>query len=70
MERLLRLPEAAELLSVSARTVYRLVAEGRLPAIRIRDHFRLDPADLRAFVVQGKEQNSFDTGCHALTDRL
>jgi excisionase family DNA binding protein len=31
----LRVPEVAELLGMPARTVYRWVADGRLPAIRI-----------------------------------
>jgi excisionase family DNA binding protein len=35
-------------LGVSDTTVYQLVHEGRIPAVRIRQRLRFDPAEVRA----------------------
>ena len=47
-EKLISLPDAAEQLGVSTRTVRRMIAEGRVKAYRYRTggHLRLDPRDL------------------------
>lgn len=47
---LLTIPQAAERLSVSRRTVEREIADGRLRAIRVRGLLRVDPADLDAYI--------------------
>ena len=54
IERLLTYPEAAELLGVTARTVWNLVHRGELRAVRFGGSVRIDPADLRAFVESAK----------------
>lgn len=44
--------EAAEVLRCSTQTVYRLIADGVLPAIRMggpRGHFRIQVCDLRDY---------------------
>jgi excisionase family DNA binding protein len=57
MERLLVTPaEAAEALDVSERTLRRLVAEGQLPAVRVRGRLRVRPADLDRYVVEHLER--------------
>ena len=50
-DRLLSKPEAAAHLSVSARMMERLVAERRVPVVRIGRHIRLRASDLDAFIV-------------------
>jgi len=44
------IPETAEILNVSARTVRRLIADGELPAHRIRGLVRISDADIAAFL--------------------
>jgi len=50
--RALRVNEVAELLSVSERLVYRLAAERLMPAFRIGNSLRFDPAALAAWLRQ------------------
>lgn len=44
---LLGVPEAAEFLDVSKRSVYRLTASGQLPAYRVGRQLRFDEDELR-----------------------
>jgi excisionase family DNA binding protein len=55
LEPLLTLDEVASYLSVSIRTVRRLVASGRLPCVRIGSQLRFEPADVLRFVAARKE---------------
>jgi excisionase family DNA binding protein len=63
MERLLRASEAAEVLSVSTRTVYALVASGKLRACRIGVRggtIRFHPRDLASYIAdlrRGRDQS-------------
>ncbi|MDA8907055.1 helix-turn-helix domain-containing protein [Planktomarina sp.] len=50
--RLLTPDEAAQFLSISQRTVKRLVAEGRLRAYKIRRSMRFKLEDLEAYIQQ------------------
>lgn len=50
VERLLTYREAGKLLAVTERTVFTLVADGELPAVRFGRSVRIDPADLRAYI--------------------
>ena len=50
-ERLLRLPEVADALSVSVSTVRRLVDRGELPVVHIGRSVRVRNVDVRRFVV-------------------
>lgn len=50
VERLLTYREAGKLLGVTERTVWTLVADGELPAVRFGRSVRIDPADLRAYI--------------------
>ncbi|GAB4384136.1 MAG: hypothetical protein Kow0022_05820 [Phycisphaerales bacterium] len=50
VEKLLTYKQAGELLGVTARTVWTLVADGELPAVRVGRSVRIDPADLRAYI--------------------
>lgn len=43
------LQEAARRLDVHYQTAYRWVREGRLPAVRVRGRYEIEPADLEAF---------------------
>jgi excisionase family DNA binding protein len=52
--RLLTPDEAAQYLSVSQRTVKRLVAEGNLRAYKVRRSMRFRLKDLEAYVEQNK----------------
>jgi len=52
--RLLTPKEAADFLSVSARTIKRLVSEGNLPAIRIRNSMRFRLQDLEMYIERSR----------------
>ena len=53
---LLTIAETAERLRVSARTVEREIAAGRLACVRIRSRRLVDPADLAAYIAASREQ--------------
>ena len=55
LERLLTLHELAQLLSLSDKTIRRMVAARRLPCIRLGRVLRFRPADLLRFVEARKE---------------
>ena len=55
MDRLLTVREAARRLSVSEKTMRRLIGAGRIPCVRIKRMLRLDPADVSRFVEARKE---------------
>jgi excisionase family DNA binding protein len=50
VSRLLRIPQVAEGLDVSTRTVRRLIAKGELVACRLGRSVRVHPEDLAAYV--------------------
>lgn len=50
VEKLLTYEQAGELLGVTKRTVWTLVDDGELPAVRFGRSVRIDPADLRAYI--------------------
>ena len=52
--RLLTPEEAADFLSVSPRTIKRLVSEGNLPAIRIRNSMRFRLQDLEMYIERSR----------------
>jgi len=54
VEKLLTYKAAGELLGVTERTVWNLVADGELPAVRFGRSVRIDPADLRWFIDKSK----------------
>ena len=47
---LLTVREVADTMRVSTMTVYRLIREGDMPAIRVGKHFRLRTEDVDAFL--------------------
>ncbi len=51
---LLSVTEAAEYLSVSRTTVYRLVHAGAVPAVKVGGQLRLDRDELHTYVYQEK----------------
>ena len=53
---LLTLEEAARRLSVSVMTVRRMIRDRELVATKLRGEWRVDPADLEAFIEQGKNK--------------
>jgi excisionase family DNA binding protein len=60
---LLKIPETAERLNVGVRTVYRLVENGKLRAVKISGGIcRVDPKDLKIFIKKHKTkyQEKFD----------
>jgi excisionase family DNA binding protein len=50
IEKLLTYKQAGTLLGVTERTVWTLVNDGELPAVRFGRSVRIDPADLRAYI--------------------
>jgi excisionase family DNA binding protein len=48
-DRFLTVAEVADALRVSKMTIYRLVHDGRLPAIRVGRSFRVPESSLRAY---------------------
>ena len=52
--RLLDVEGAAEYLSVTPRFIRRLVAERRVPFVKLGRHLRFDPSDLDRFVDAGR----------------
>ena len=52
--RLLRVREVADALSVSNMTVYRLINDGALRAIRVGHGWRVSESDLRAYLTRGQ----------------
>jgi excisionase family DNA binding protein len=59
-ERLLTTGETAERLSVSPRTVSRLVAAGRLLPVRFCGRLRFDPRDVEAFLERARGRGTAD----------
>jgi excisionase family DNA binding protein len=53
MRQLLRVPEVAEALEVSTRTVWRLLADGRLASIRVGRSVRVRAADVETLILGG-----------------
>ncbi|XDZ68482.1 helix-turn-helix domain-containing protein [Alphaproteobacteria bacterium LSUCC0226] len=52
--RLLTPEEAADFLSVSPRTIKRLVSDGSLPAIRVRNSMRFKLRDLEMYIERSR----------------
>ena len=52
--RLITPKEAADLLSVSTRTIKRLVSEGNIPAIRVRNSMRFKLQDLELYIERSR----------------
>ena len=52
--RVLTPKEAADFLSVSARTIKRLVSEGNLPAVRVRNSMRFKLQDLELYIERSR----------------
>ena len=57
---LVRLKGAAARLGISVRTLYRIIAEGGLPLVRIRGCSCLKEADLTAYVEKNKQWTPHD----------
>ena len=55
-ERLLRVPQLAELFDVVEDTVWRWIREGQLPAIHIGRNVRVSERDLAAFIEAGRRR--------------
>lgn len=55
-DRLLRLPEAAELLAISERTLWGLTKRGAVECVRVGRSVRYSRAALLAFVSKGGER--------------
>lgn len=62
VEPLLTYRGAAAVLGVTDRTVWKLVDQGDLPAVRFGRSVRIDPADLRAFVESAKRAEQAGDG--------
>lgn len=53
--KLLTIPEAADYMSVSSRTVERWIRSGEIPRIKIGKVVRIDPRDLEKTIERSKE---------------
>lgn len=54
-DRLLKVPEVAEILAISERTAWKLSGDGVLPTVRIGGSVRVDPVRLQQFISAGGE---------------
>jgi len=54
VDQLLSYKDVADRLKVSDRTVWQLVRDGELPAVKFGRSVRIDPVDLRAFIERAK----------------
>ncbi|MCC7193570.1 MAG: helix-turn-helix domain-containing protein [Phycisphaeraceae bacterium] len=50
VEKLLTYKQAGELLGVTPRTIWTLVAGGEIPSVKFGRSVRIDPADLRTYI--------------------
>ena len=55
MEKLLSIEEVAEILGLEYKSIYRLIRGGKLPAARIGRVYRVNMADLEAFLERQKQ---------------
>jgi excisionase family DNA binding protein len=56
MEKLLSIEEVAEILGLEYKTIYRLIRSGELPAARVGRVYRVDRADLEAYLERQKQR--------------
>jgi len=61
-KRLLRVSEVSEVLGISERGVYRLLAAGAIPALKVSGALRVDRDDLGVFIEMEKEVFAFENG--------
>jgi excisionase family DNA binding protein len=55
---LLTVPEVAELLRLSPRSIRRLIADGRLPIVRLGRAIRIRPRDVEALVASSGQERT------------
>jgi excisionase family DNA binding protein len=60
MEKLLRVREAAQILDVSQRTIWRLLDDGELTRIRVGKSVRVERAQLEQFIARQRKAGSAD----------
>jgi excisionase family DNA binding protein len=58
LPQLMTVPQVAEHLAVSRATIYRLVEDGLLTPIRVRDRIRLDRGDVRELIERRRAEGS------------
>ena len=61
--------EVAQALKVSPITIYRMVGDGRLKAVRIGKALRFTPADLKAFLGEERYKELFEVEEEIRRDR-
>ena len=54
----LTVAEAAELLRIAERTAYKLVREGRLPAVKVGNQWRIERSALEAWIAKGGDRDT------------
>jgi excisionase family DNA binding protein len=59
-ERVLTVPEGAEVLRVGVRSLYAAIARGEVPAVRIGRSIRIPGAALARLLAEGEEQDNGD----------
>jgi excisionase family DNA binding protein len=59
---LLTVVQAAQYLQISRSSLYRLIASGQLPTVRIGRSRRVCREDLDAFIAQARDERSFGRG--------
>ena len=55
---LLTVNDVAEVLRLNPRSVRRLIADGRLPVVRLRGAVRILPGDLESLMVSSRQQKT------------
>lgn len=67
VDRLLRIDQAAERLNCSERTLYRIVADGELLALKVRQSLRILESSLEAYIQKQigvfQSENGFSANC-------
>lgn len=64
----LRVAEIAQILDVSIKKIYRMVAKGQIPSLKISSSIRFDPHDIAAWLRSQSSPNSIPA--ISLNDRL
>lgn len=62
IKRLLRPDEVATLLSVSKRSVYRLIADGHMPALKVGSTLRIALEDLDKYIRDQRDAFALENG--------
>lgn len=64
MENLLTVKEVAALLRVSAQTLYKMLEQGEIPAVKVGSQWRFDRGEIRVWLTSRGAEPAGPTGDH------